>query len=192
MLRGHPILTIARLSVLEAVRRRIVVATTLLTLAAVGLTSWGFWKLAALNEGRGSSPGETELNISMFLIVVAYGFSMVASVGGAFLAAPAIAGEIDSGILLAVLPRPIRRSDVVLGRWLGLALMIAVYIGLTGAVELASIRAVTGYLPPHPAPAIAYLIGETVVLMTLSLLGSTRLAPMAGGIGAAALYGVAW
>lgn len=56
MLPRPPIVTIARLMVMEAVRRRIVVAAALLTLAAVVLTSWGFWKLAALTSNAGRRP----------------------------------------------------------------------------------------------------------------------------------------
>jgi ABC-2 type transport system permease protein len=45
----------------------------------------------------------------------------------------------------------------VLGKWLGLAALLVVYGGLTGGVELAMVRVLTGYLPPHPIQAVAFL-----------------------------------
>jgi len=48
----------------------------------------------------------------------------VLAMGSVFVASPAIAGEIESGLALAILPRPIRRSEVVLGKWLGLGALV--------------------------------------------------------------------
>ena len=94
--------------------------------------------------------------------------------------------------MLAILPRPIRRSDIVVGKWLALALLLAVAAAVIAAVELAVVRAITGYLPPHPERAVPFLIGESIVLLTLGLFLSTRMAPIAGGIVAVVLFGVAW
>ena len=49
-----------------------------------------------------------------------FGLSLIAALGTAFLAGPTLAGEIESGIALAMLARPVRRSAVLLGKWLGL------------------------------------------------------------------------
>ena len=52
-------------------------------------------------------------------------FSFVLALGAAFVGAPSIHNDVESGVMLAILPRPVRRSEVVLGKWLGLALLIA-------------------------------------------------------------------
>ena len=56
----------------------------------------------------------------MLLNLVMFGFSLIAALGTAFLAGPTLSGETESGIALAVLARPVRRSAVLLGKWLGL------------------------------------------------------------------------
>jgi ABC-type transport system involved in multi-copper enzyme maturation permease subunit len=119
-------------------------------------------------------------------------FSVVLAIGAAFLAAPAIAGDVESGLVLAMLPRPVRRSDVVLGKWLGLAALLVAFTTAVGAIEFALIYRITAYVPPHPGKSIAFLIAESIVLLTLGLFLSTRLAPMTGGIVAVVLFGIAW
>ncbi len=128
----------------------------------------------------------------MLVVLLAYMFSVALAIGSAFLAAPALAGDIDSGLLLAILPRPLRRADVVLGKWFGLATLVVVFIFAVGGAELVVIRAIAGYAPPHPLVALAFLAAQSLTMLTLALFFSTRLAPIAGGIIAIALFGLAW
>src|SRR5205823_10604763 len=100
--------------------------------------------------------------------------------------------DIESGIALAILPRPIRRSEVLIGKWLGLAVLIALYAALSGVLEMVGIWWATAYVPPSPAVAITFVGAEGIVLMTLALLLSTRLAPMTGGVIALVLFFVGW
>jgi ABC-type transport system involved in multi-copper enzyme maturation permease subunit len=183
------------MTLVEARRRRLVLTVFLLTALMIVFTAYGFSRLNTLHCGRDGtpcSPTEIQLAASLLLILVAYMFDSVIVVGASFVAAPSIAGEIETGILLAILPRPIRRRDVILGKWLGLVVLVAIYAVFTYALEFLAVRLVVGYAPPHPIEAVLYVIGEAIVLMTLALLVSTRLAPMTGGIIAVVLFGVAW
>src|SRR5436309_11201780 len=123
-------LTIARLTLQEASRRRLILAVFLLTLVVVAFTGYGFSRLNTITCGRDGAlcpPTEVRLAASLLLILVVYMFDSVIAVGASFIAAPSIATDVESGIALAMLPRPIRRSDVVLGKWLGLAALVAAY-----------------------------------------------------------------
>lgn len=187
------ILTIARLTLQEAARRRLMVTVALLTLVAIAFTAWGFSRLNTLDcRGQPCPPTEIKLLAAGLLILVAYMFNVILALGSVFVAAPAIAGEIDSGVILAILPRPIHRADVVLGKWLALVILVASYTLVTGLLEFQAVNLAVGYLPPHPVRALAYLIGQAIVLLTLALLGSTRLAPMTTGVIAVVLFGLAW
>jgi ABC-type transport system involved in multi-copper enzyme maturation permease subunit len=189
-----PLLVVARLTLREAARRRLLLAVAILTVAVIGLTGWGISRIATLHDSSGQPLPHSEVMTTTagLVIMLAYMFSFVLAIGAAFLAAPAIAGDVESGLVLALLPRPLRRSQFVLGKWLALAALLVVYGGLTGGVELAMVRVLTGYLPPHPVQAVAFLAGESVVVLTLALLGSTRLASMTCGIVVLALFGVTW
>jgi ABC-type transport system involved in multi-copper enzyme maturation permease subunit len=188
-----PILTIARYTLIEASRRRLLLTVAILTIVMVGFTGWGFSRLATLSCGGQPCPAaEIKFAGAYLVILVIYMFNVVLAMGSVFVASPAIAGEIESGLALAILPRPIRRSEVVLGKWLGLGALVALYAAATAALEFAVVDLVVGYLPPHPVEAILYLIGEGIILLTLAILISTRLAPMAGGVIAIVVFGMAW
>ena len=101
-------------------------------------------------------------------------------------------GEVESGIALAMLSRPLRRRDVVLGKWIGCATLLIGYTAAVCALEFWVAGRATGYAPPRPLLAVAYLAGEGLVLLTVALALSTRLAGMTGGIVSTVLFFVAW
>ncbi len=185
-------LAIASLTLREASRRRVLAAAVAMAIVLVALTGWGIWKLHASLATQQRDPALVAGTFSVLVVMLAYMFSVALAIGSAFLAAPALAGDIDSGLLLAILPRPIRRADVVLGKWLGLTLLVVAFVFAVGGCELAMIRAIADYLPPHPFIALAYLAAQSVAMLTLALFLSTRLPPIAGGIVALALFGLAW
>ena len=187
------ILTIARLTVAEAARRRILVVLLGLTLVSVALTTLGVERLVTL--GR-AAPDTTELEIqvgvSQILILVAFMFSFVLAMTAAFLAAPAIAADLETGVAHAVLARPIRRADYVIGRWIGLVAIVAAYAAASGLLEIGAVLLVTGYAPPQPLMAVAFLSAQAIVLLTLALLCSTRLPAIAAGAICVVVYGLGW
>ena len=54
----------------------------------------------------------------------------------AFLGAPAVGGDLESGVAYAILARPLRRTDVLVGRWLGCALVVVVYAVASGLLAI--------------------------------------------------------
>lgn len=188
-----PVFTFARLTLHELARRRVVLAGLILTLIILGLTAWGFSVLPSLPCGRAPcSEVQVRAVASGFLMLLMYMFSFVVALASAFLAAPAISTDIDSGIALAMLPRPIRRSDVLFGKWLALASAITAYTLAVSAIVFGIVYYFTDYQPPSPAGAMGFIAAEGIVLLTIAMVGSTRLGPMACGITAVVLFGLAW
>jgi ABC-type transport system involved in multi-copper enzyme maturation permease subunit len=185
-------LTIARLTVAEAGRRRIVWVLLGLTILTVALTTWGVERLVSLARQGDATELEIQVGVSQVLILVAFMFSFVLAMTAAFLGAPAIAADLESGIAHAMLARPIRRADLVLGRWLGLVAIVIAYAAGSGLLEIACVRLVTGYAPPEPLLAVAFLSAQAVVLLTVALLLSTRLPAIAAGAICVVLFGLAW
>jgi ABC-type transport system involved in multi-copper enzyme maturation permease subunit len=183
------ILIIARLTLREAIRRKLLWALAGLTCLIVGLTWWGFSRIADVSPISG--PVEM-LGVSQVLVMLAFMFSFVLAMTAVFAASPAIGPEIENGLLLAMLARPIRRSEVLLGRWVGLAFVLVAYALVAGYLELAAVDLATGYLPNQPMLAPLYLAAEALVLLTLALVLSTRIASVAGGAVAVVGYGLAW
>ena len=182
------VLTIAALTLREAARRRVVLAVAALTLVLLLVSGWGFSRLAA----QEMTSGETRLTASIVLNLVMFGFSLIAALGTAFLAGPTIAGETESGIALAVLARPVRRTEVLLGKWLGLVAFGTGFVVIAGLAQCLVVRWTVDYWPPSPATALGLLSLQTVVLLTLALLLSTAVSPMASGVVAVGLFGATW
>ena len=187
-------LTIARLTIREAARRKLLLALAILTVVVIGLTGWGFQHLSTLTNPDGSQvpADELRLAVSQVLVFVEFMFSAVLALSAVVVASPAISSEFESGVALSMLARPVSRYQVVLGKWLGLAGLIAIYVVATTTIELLVVDATTGYVPPGPAGLALYLIGEGIVIMSLALLLSTRLSGMTAGVIALVLFFVAW
>ena len=192
MTTARTVLTIAALTLREASRRRVVLALTGLTVVLIALSGWGFSRLDAETDAGTLTSGETRLTASILLNLVMFGFSLVAALGTAFLAGPTLAGETESGIALAVLVRPIRRATFLLGKWFGLVAFGGGFVVLAGLVQCLVVRATVGYWPPEPAAALALLAAQTTVLLTLAVLLSTAISPMASGVVAVGLFGTTW
>lgn len=189
----HGTLVIAGLVVREAARRRLLLALLVLTLVVIVLTGWGFSRIPTLTQrGIPLPAAQVKVLASQFLILTMFMFSFVLALAAVFVAAPQISGEVESGTALALLSRPLSRRAYVTGKWLGLAALVSGYASAAAAVELGTVNAVVGYLPPEPLAFIALIVTEGLVLMTLALLFSTRLSGMVGGVIALVLFGIAW
>jgi ABC-type transport system involved in multi-copper enzyme maturation permease subunit len=184
--------TVMRITVLECSRRKLLWSLLILTAVTVGITAWGFDRLVTLARERGVDELSLTLGLSQTLILVAFMFSFVLAMTAAFFAAPALAADIDSGVAQAMLARPLRRSDLLLGKWLGLAIVIAGYAIVSGSIELFVVRAITGYGPPDPLGAVLYLAAEAILLLTLALVLGTRLPGIASGAIVVVVYGLTW
>ena len=69
---------------------------------------------------------------------------------------------------------------------------IVVYALPTTALQLFMVDRVVQYVPPHPLEFVLFLTLEGIVILTLALALSTRLAGMVGGVVALILWGVGW
>jgi len=186
------VLIIAALTLREASRRRVLLALGALTAVLLLLSGWGFSRLVAESGGATLTSGEARLTASIMLNLVMFGLSLIAALGTAFLAGPTLAGETESGIALAVLARPIRRSAFLLGKWLGLVAFGSGFVVLAGLAQCIVVRQTVDYWPPDPAVALALLAAQTILLLTLAVLLSTAISPMASGVITVGLFGATW
>lgn len=187
---ARTVLTVAALTLQEAARRRVLRALAVLTVILLALSAWGFSRIDS--EFGGLTTGEARLASAMVLNLVMFGLSLIAALGTAFLAGPTVAGETESGIALAVLARPVRRSAVLAGKWLGLVTFGSGFVAVAGLAQLLIVRITVGYWSPRPATGLALLAAQAVVLLTLGLLLSTVISPMASGVVAVGLFGATW
>ena len=177
----------------ELVRRKLVFALLALTAIVIGVTGWGFSRVPGLHlDGQPLTQGEIHTAAAQLLLLVMFMFSFVLALTCAFLAAPAVAGDLESGVAQGLLARPLRRRELILGRWLGLALPIAVYTVFSTTLEFGLVHWTTGYWPGQPIAAEAALLVEGLVLLTFTLALSTRISAITAGVIAVIAFGTMW
>jgi Cu-processing system permease protein len=199
-------LVVARWTVLEARRRRLLLAGALLSVAFVALFVVGFYLLyrtqqrdllAAQAQDGGPAAGldarEELLAISTILVILGlYGVQFLAALLGLFLGVASVSPEIDSGALHAVLARPLSRLQYLMGRFLALAGLLTAYVVVMSAALLLTARVVAGYRPGDAAGVVGLMILQMLILLAVSLLGSTVLPTLANGVVMLVLFGLAW
>jgi ABC-type transport system involved in multi-copper enzyme maturation permease subunit len=195
VVRPRYVLEIARFTLQEAISRRLILAGVIISLTFIGLYALGFH--FAYDRGvETSNSVEARLSLGVaFAFLTLFGVYVVnylASFLALFLSVAAVSGEVDSGTLHALLARPLRRSEFIVGRWLGYALMLGVYIAAMTGLVLLTARLIAGYEVPEPLPAVLLMLLEGLLLLTLSLFGSTFLPTLANGIVVFTLLGLAW
>lgn len=186
------VLVIAGLTLREITRRRILWVLAGLSVASVALVGWGVQHLVSVAHDRGVNPFELQLGLSQVLILIAFMFSFVLAMSAAFLAAPAIASDVESGTVLAMVARPMHRADLVVGRWLGLGIVVAAYAVFSGLLAIGVVRLVSGYSPPSMQVALAFLAFQAVAVMTAALSLGSRLPAIAAGAITVVLFGLGW
>ena len=185
-------IAIARVTVGEAARKKILWILIALALIAVILTAWGVTLVMNAAREAGTSDLQIKLGVSQVLIFIAFQFGFVLAMTAAFLGSPAISADLESGVAQTLLARPLRRSSYLVGRWLGLAVVVVAYAALSGLLAIGAVAVVSGYTPPNIVLPVAYLGGQALIILTLTIVLSTRLPSIAGGAIAVVAYGVAW
>ncbi len=189
---------LARMTFHEAIRRRIVLTGLVLGILFLVTFSVGSRmisaEVASEGENRPAMMARVMQNeMSSFMLNAGlYAVAFLSVAMGALLSADALAGEISSGTIQTVLTKPIRRSDVVLGKWLGFAALLALYLLLMagGAVLIVYLQA--GYIPQNILMALLLMYLESLLVMTFALMCSSAMPGLATGGTVFGLYGLAF
>jgi Cu-processing system permease protein len=188
-------LTIARFTIHEAISRRLVLSAAVLSLVFLGLYAFGLSLLYNMSPAfREQNGDQSEVLAAGTILTVLglYAVHFLSSFVALFLTVGAISSEIDTGTLHAVLARPIRRADVVVGRWLAYAGLIGVYVVFMSGAILSMAWLASGYQAFDAARTIGLMVLGGVVLLTVSLFGSTLFSTLANGVISFTLFGLAW
>ena len=182
-------LLIAMASLQEAVRRRIVLAGALLTVAFLALFGVGVWFAFDGLKAEGSlDPVQRQLFGGFLLSGGMWVLNFAASLLAIFTAVRSISGEVEEGTLAAVATRPLARWRILIGKALGLGAMLVLFVAVSTSAAFGIVYFIGGYMPGNPfLPPLLILLSAWVV-QCLTLLGTTRLPTVANGILIFALF----
>ncbi|MGH9176010.1 MAG: ABC transporter permease [Vicinamibacterales bacterium] len=191
-------LLIARMTFDEALRRKMIWAVLLLSVAFLVLYAFGFQilrdDLQDFDRSRQGAPNDLlpyEVQASAMVLLGLYTVNFLAGIMTIFAAVGAIAGEIESGTLHAIIPKPLARWEIIAGKYVGYAAMIAVYLTLMVIGVVLTARYIGDYTPPNILRGLILLTLVSVILLSLTMLGSTIFSTMANGVIVFMLYGMA-
>lgn len=190
---------VARLTFQEAIRRRIALTGLVLGLLFLIVFSIGFRMISTEIAREASLEGGTayrnvmQAEMSNFLLMAGlYAVTFLSVAMGALLGADTLAGEINSGSIQTIVTKPIRRSDVVFGKWLGFAGLLGLYAVLMSGGVVLLVFLQSGYLPRNLLTGLSLIYLESLLVMTISLAGSSAMPALATGGMVFGLYGLAF
>lgn len=185
---------IARLTFFEALRRKILLAALLLGLLFLIVYGLGFHFIMVDIEKNFDTSRMLELNqIRNFLLMAGmYVVNFLTVMMAVLTSVDTLSGEISSGTIQTVVAKPIRRWEIVSGKWLGFAVMLSLYLLLMGGGVMGWVYLRSGYSAPNPLSALAFMMLNALILLTVSILGGTTFSTLANGVMVFGLYGVAF
>jgi ABC-type transport system involved in multi-copper enzyme maturation permease subunit len=185
--------TIMRLTFLEARRRRIVPAA--LVCGALFLLVYGTALFFIFANWGAAGPGnalQRQAQLEFLVLAGLYVVNFLAIAVAVLLPVDTLSGEIDSGVMQTLASKPIRRAEIVLGKWLTYLAMTAAYVVLMGGGIAVIVLAITGFAQPHLARALPLMMLAAAVMLTVTTAGGVRLTTITNGIVAFGFYGVAF
>jgi len=190
------VFTITRLTFLEAARRRIALAAFALGVAFLILYAVAFYLV--IHNSSGLPEGSLQANLlrsqifNFLSLMGLYAVQFLTIAMAALVAADTLAGEISSGTIQSIVTKPVRRAQVVMGKWLGYALLLALYLILMIGGTIAIVRIVAGYALPNVALGSLLIYVESLVIMSLTVACSSTFSTLATGGIVFGLWGLAF
>ena len=186
------VLTIARLTLHEALRRRILTAALIAGMAFLALYALGLHLIIRNNGESSMTLIERRVMLTMLTLAGLYAANLLTVLTAVLLPVDTLSGEITSGVIQTLAVRPIRRRDIVLGKWLGYWIVMAAYMFLLAGGVLAIAAVFAHFTPPHVERGLPLVLLEGTVLLTISIAGGTRLSTVTNGMLAFGLFGIAF
>ncbi len=175
-----------KVTFIEAARRKILWIAAIAGAAFLGLFIIG---LRSIQPNVRPTPQEAYGAMTMMVL---YAGSMMTALMAALISCDTLSGEIASGTIHAIATKPVNRWCLVLGKWIGFAGMMALYVLYIEGGTIALSWLVRRHVTPHAAPALALLWLQAIVLLGITMLCSTRLSALTSGACTLGLYGLAF
>jgi ABC-type transport system involved in multi-copper enzyme maturation permease subunit len=184
-----PIWTVAGLTFKEAARKKLLWMALLVGLA--------FLALFGIAESYQSlNPRITPLLrkqiISNQFLVGLYALNFLVLAMTVLTSVDTLSGEIASGTIHAIATKPLRRHQLLIGKWLGFVGMLTIFLTLMVTGLAAISHWITGYSPRHLFQGLGLMWLEGVLLLTVTFLFGTMFSTLTNGIIALGLHGLAF
>lgn len=184
---------LARLTFHEASRRRILLAA--LVLGALFLVVYGlglyFIQREELRNPIRSITARNEI-YNFLLLAGLYVVNFLTVMMTVLTSVDTLSGEIASGTVHTIVSKPIRRWEVVVGKWLGFAVMLGLYTTFMAGGVAILVNFIGHYTPPNIIRGLAMILLNGMLMLSVSLMGGAFLSTLANGVLVFGLFGIAF
>lgn len=187
------ILAVTRLTLHEAMRRRILTAALIVGAAFLALYGIGLHFILRESAAHGNMTlVERRVMLTVLTLAGLYAANLLTVMAAVLLPVDTLSGEIASGVVQTLAVRPIRRRDIVIGKWLGHWIVMGAYMLLLAGGVLALSASLAHFTPPRIERGLPLVLLEGTVLLTVSIAGGARLSTVTNGMLAFGLFGLAF
>jgi Cu-processing system permease protein len=186
---------IARLTFKEASRRWILWVAILLGLVFLTIYSIGFNEIQKdLQRQLGSQTARLQKNeiYNFILIAGLYAVNFLCIMMTVLTSVSTLSGEIESGTMQTLASKPVHRWEILIGKWMGFAGMLALYLLMMGGGVVLIVYLISGYTAPNTFLGLGLITCNTFLILSVCLAGGTTLSTLANGGLVFGLYGVAF
>ncbi|MDP2663001.1 MAG: ABC transporter permease subunit [Dehalococcoidia bacterium] len=185
-------LQIARFTLKEAVRKRFFLMAAIVGVVFLALYAVGFhfineeWLRNGMSQNK-SGLYSTQLVMAGLFLIHLLGILVAIAVS-----VSSVSQEVEEGTIQLVATKPLGRWEIVAGKWLGLAALLAIYVlGMAWGI-LAVGYAIAGYWPPQPYLPSLLMLLAALLFMSLSLLLGSFLSTLPNALLLLTLFGIAF
>jgi ABC-type transport system involved in multi-copper enzyme maturation permease subunit len=177
---------ITRFTLQEALRRRLFLAVSALSVLLLIMYAF-IVHFVVVQSTKGATHGGESTQLFMLvggLFISVPSIWMVYLISGIltiFLAVGMVSSEIEAGTFSIIIPKPLRRYEIVLGKWAGYVLLLGGYTALLYFAFLGVIYWQTGYWPDQAFSALGMLELAILALLGLATLGSALVSTVVNG-----------
>jgi Cu-processing system permease protein len=190
-------LIISRLTFFEASRRKVLWAALLLGVLFLIVFGLGFHFAqldiqASLHRQARMSRLATYQMYNFLALAGLYAVNFLTIAMSILTSVDTLSGEVASGTIQTLVTKPIRRWEIVVGKWLGLGSMLTLYLLLMAGGTVGAVYVTAGYIVPNALQGVFLLWLNAMLLLSVSLWGGSFLSTLANGVVAFGLFGIAF
>lgn len=152
------------------------------------------FKFIGNNLHRSNGVIDMLINLSSTISIVGFYFSsMLVAFLTIMLSIGTVSSEIENGTVLTILTKPIKRSEYIIGKYLGTGILIilyslVLYISVIIISTISKVSIIEAFGINTLAKGFLFFILQPLTILSVSLYGSTKLKTVNNGILIMALY----
>lgn len=183
---------IARVTLHEALRKKILAMALAAGVAFLVLFATGVHFQTSAFEERHVPAFARRQMLSGMLMLGMYAINFLVVAMTVLIAVDTLSGEIASGTIQAMATKPVRRSELLTGKWLGFCVMLTAYIVamVLGVNEL--MRLMGGVSAHRILPGLGLIWMESMLLLAVTFLFGTAFSTLTTGVLVLGLHGLAF